>query len=665
MFHKLHRLLGGARATRRAPVYRARQARRLRFENLERRELMTASPAAPTFSASAASPTQIVLAWNSVPGATGYQVDELKNNTWTDIANLSSATLDLAVAGLAANTTYDFDVAATNSAGASWAGYRSVTTPSGAPLAPSVTATAASGAQINLSWASVSGASGYYVDEYTSGGWKEIASYSSGTTSTAVTGLSAGTTYSFDVGATNSYGTTWANVAQATTLAAPQAPASLSAAGMSGSQLKLSWNASAGATSYTVDEFIGGTWQQIDSVASGTTSVTVSGLNSGTNYDFEVEATNTSGASWSPIVSTTTSSSTTALSNPTAATAYVAASGSLFSTSGPLYTNVQQGNEGDCWLMASFAEVAARDPQAIRNMFTADGTATENGQTVSLYTVRFYTSAGVADSITIDNKLPSGGGYYAGVSGGVLWVALAEKAYAEASAAGIVTTSAPGSDSYNALDGGDPWWALQAITGKPANDYAINPSNLTAAWNAGDLIVLDSSPSAGDNMIVGDSSGTHSYAMVGYSLTGSGIAGRISSPFELYNPWGDTQTLNGTVTYNGHAVYGGTFYTSAPQISADFSDQAIVATAEPGGVNITLQSGFAAGLPATSGNAAWSTPAASALTTTPAQASASSGSPAATAPDAEFQSHWLATDELLAQWSDHELPAEFAEPLAI
>ena len=52
--------------------------------------------------------------------------------------------------------------------------------------------------------------------------------------------------------------------------------------------------------------------------------------------------------------------------------------------------DVQQGQVGDCWLMASLAEVAARDPQDIRNMFTADGTAVENGATVSLYTVRFF-----------------------------------------------------------------------------------------------------------------------------------------------------------------------------------------------------------------------------------------------------------------------------------
>ena len=164
-------------------------------------------------------------------------------------------------------------------------------------------------------------------------------------------------------------------------------------------------------------------------------------------------------------------------------------------------------------------------------MFTADGTTVENGATVSLYKVRLYNSKGVAGYFVVDTELPAGGEYYDQVTNGVLWVALAEKAYAEANGTGWVTTSYKGSDSYNALNGGDPSWALQAITGKSANDFSINPTNIAAAWNAGQLIVLGSSPNANDNLIVGDSQGTHAYAVVSYIASSS-------TPFELYNPWG-------------------------------------------------------------------------------------------------------------------------------
>ena len=83
----------------------------------------------------------------------------------------------------------------------------------------------------------------------------------------------------------------------------------------------------------------------------------------------------------------------------------------------------------------------------------------------------------------MDAELPAGGGTYDHPVNGVPWVALAEKAYAEANSLGYVTTQQPGKDSYAALNGGDPAWALQAITGKPASDFAVNPANLATAWN--------------------------------------------------------------------------------------------------------------------------------------------------------------------------------------
>ena len=49
---------------------------------------------------------------------------------------------------------------------------------------------------------------------------------------------------------------------------------------------------------------------------------------------------------------------------------------------------------GDCWLLASLAEVADRDPQDIRDMFTYNGTMVVNGTSVGLYTVRFFNSSG-------------------------------------------------------------------------------------------------------------------------------------------------------------------------------------------------------------------------------------------------------------------------------
>lgn len=53
---------------------------------------------------------------------------------------------------------------------------------------------------------------------------------------------------------------------------------------------------------------------------------------------------------------------------------YVLAAGTLYGSSGvPQYTDIVQGNEGDCWLMASCAEIALKQPSIIEGSFTDDG----------------------------------------------------------------------------------------------------------------------------------------------------------------------------------------------------------------------------------------------------------------------------------------------------
>ncbi len=353
-----------------------------------------------------------------------------------------------------------------------------------------------------------------------------------------------------------------------TTNTRPAAP-SLVATAVSASQINLSWNAVSGASGYLVEELTKGGWSQIGNAYSGVRVYTVGGLSAGTTYSFEVGAYNLAGVSWSRFqTATTAAAAAVTAGEPAAATAYTPVSGALFAANGPYYLDVHQGNLGDCWLMASLAEVAARDPADIVSMFTPEGTTVENGAGVGLYRVRFFNSNGVAEYVTVDTELPSAGAYYDQVQNGVLWAALAEKAYAEANGAGIVTSGDIGSDSYAALNGGNPCWALQAITGKAASAVSNNPSSVAAAWNAGQFVVLCTSPGANDNLIVGDASGTHAYAVVNY-VPSSG------NPFELYNPWGISSVVGALVPYNGHEVYAGPFYTSATVISNDFVAQCV------------------------------------------------------------------------------------------
>ncbi len=72
-----------------------------------------AAPAAPSFTASGISTTQISLAWTSVPGATGYYVIEAVNGKWDFIGNMGSGSTGCTVNNLSPGATYVFDVGAT------------------------------------------------------------------------------------------------------------------------------------------------------------------------------------------------------------------------------------------------------------------------------------------------------------------------------------------------------------------------------------------------------------------------------------------------------------------------------------------------------------------------------------------------------------------------
>jgi Calpain family cysteine protease len=237
---------------------------------------------------------------------------------------------------------------------------------------------------------------------------------------------------------------------------------------------------------------------------------------------------------------------------------------SLFNSGGPSYLDVEQGVIGDCWLLASLAEVADRDPKVIQNMFVYDGTTVVNGSTVGVYSVQFFSNTGIAFDVKVDTELPSGGDYYDHLENDqdtqVLWVALAEKAYAEANTLGLVTTRAEGQDSYDAMGYGDPTWAEYAITGKSTNDSSINPSQIAADWKAGCLIVLCTPDSPPDSYI----EGSHCYAVVGYNASGP--------QFELFNPWG-TNTLGWAAPPGVIGSKLGLFWASGSTISQNFDQE--------------------------------------------------------------------------------------------
>jgi len=215
--------------------------------------------------------------------------------------------------------------------------------------------------------------------------------------------------------------------------------------------------------------------------------------------------------------------------HPTAlsGTKYVKALGSLFPHT-PVYTDIRQGVIGDCYFLSSLGEVALRDPNSITSMFIVNGDST--------YTVRFDHD-GTPEYVTVDSMLPvnkDGNFVYAnaGLSAAnknvPLWVALAEKAYAQMNESGWLRANLgdTGHNTYAALTGGYMFDALSHITGKDATYSTVDTQTFVTAFTAGKLITFASVSSPVDKTVVGN----HGYAVVGYDQNTQIVT--------LFNPWG-------------------------------------------------------------------------------------------------------------------------------
>jgi chitodextrinase len=175
------------------------------------------------------------------------------------------------------------------------------------PSAPSnLSAIAASSSQINLGWTASTddvGVTGYLVERCQGSGCTDFAQVGTATGTTYNdTGLAAATGYRYRVRATDAAGnlSPYSNVASATTLAAPDtspptAPGTLTAVGVSDSQVDLVWTPATdnvGVTGYLVERCQGvacTAFAQIATVAGTTYSNT--GLAANTSYSYRVRAT--------------------------------------------------------------------------------------------------------------------------------------------------------------------------------------------------------------------------------------------------------------------------------------------------------------------------------------------------------------------------------------
>ncbi len=243
----------------------------------------------------------VTLSWGTSTGATRYTIrratsesgpfeliKELAEGPYTDTA-LTNGTL------------YFYKVSAINSNGTAVEAATVNTTPFGLPGSFTVTPTAGDG-KVILDWTSSTGASSYTVQFGTTTGSYPFTFSTTATNPIDVTDLTNGDTYYFRVIAVNSSGSTNAAEVSSTPIAVPGAFTVTPTAG--DSKVTLSWGASTGAVTFTVEYGItSGSYLPFSS--SATSPIDVTSLTNGTPYFFRVTAVNTSGITPAAEVSTT------------------------------------------------------------------------------------------------------------------------------------------------------------------------------------------------------------------------------------------------------------------------------------------------------------------------------------------------------------------------
>lgn len=228
---------------------------------------------------------------------------------------------------------------------------------------------------------------------------------------------------------------------------------------------------------------------------------------------------------------------------------YRDSTGNLFNGT-PSRNDAKQGQVGDCYFIASLVSIADRNPDAVRNMFidNFDGTYTvrffggnmgsflQNG----VITAGFATGAGVADYVTVNRKLPtysngmlaySGFGLSVTNPATTLWVALAEKAYAQWNETGKTGRSSA-TNSYASIAGGWMSNSNAHVLGTNSTNYSFistNKQNMITALNSGRAVTLGTSGTASLKGLVGG----HAYTVVSYNPS--------TDAFTLHNPWGTAQ----------------------------------------------------------------------------------------------------------------------------
>ena len=229
---------------------------------------------------------QVTLKWKAIAGATKYGVSRYTGDKYVEESYNVTGT-SYTIKNLTNGTKYQFLVQAyvNNKWSSSDKKYLVSAIPKPATV-PTVTATAGDG-QVTLSWNKISGATKYAVSHYKNGKFVEV-NYNVTANSYTVKDLTNGTTYSFHVQAYVNGNWSPANVNYCVN-AKPYSTVPVVTVTAGNKQVKLTWQAVAGATKYALSSYENGKYNEINYNITDTSGI-IPNLTNGKTYKFLVQA---------------------------------------------------------------------------------------------------------------------------------------------------------------------------------------------------------------------------------------------------------------------------------------------------------------------------------------------------------------------------------------
>jgi hypothetical protein len=189
--------------------------------------------------------------------------------------------------------------------------------------------------------------------------------------------------------------------------------------------------------------------------------------------------------------------------------------GSLFGT-GPVATDINQGDVGDCYFMSSLAAIAGEQPALLQQSAVDMGDGT--------YIVKFM-SGSTPSYVRVSNSVPTSSGYalYARPgSDGDIWAPIMEKAYAY---------FRTGANTYASLNSG---WMGDVYNAFGISNTAFFPSQMTSTSF---FTMVSNDLANGEEVTLGTGSAPqlvngHAYTLISATMV-NGVA-----TYLVRNPWG-------------------------------------------------------------------------------------------------------------------------------